>query len=189
MTFGRNVKRLRKQQALSLKALAELSGVSFSMLSKVEREEKNPTLNVAVRIARALKSPLSALAEEEHPDDRLLIVRKAERKLRINAAKGVSSEMIISTVPADKLEMVSIELLPGAATGLVPPHPAGAREYVFVRQGRVRFCFAAAEHDLAADDYLYFQPDSPYQLANPSDAPATVFVVIDHSGEKAPSSC
>ena len=48
---GARVKSLREAMDLSLRDLAERSGVSAPMLSQVERGETSPTLAVASRIA------------------------------------------------------------------------------------------------------------------------------------------
>ena len=57
---------------LSLRDLAERSGVSAPMLSQVEREETSPTLAVAAKIAAGLELTLSQLLrldEGEHVVD------------------------------------------------------------------------------------------------------------------------
>ncbi len=51
--LGARVKALREAMDLSLRDLAERSGVSAPMLSQVERGETSPTLQVASRIASA----------------------------------------------------------------------------------------------------------------------------------------
>ena len=52
---GSRVRALREAMDLSLRDLAERSGVSAPMLSQVERGETSPTLQVATRIAAGLE--------------------------------------------------------------------------------------------------------------------------------------
>ena len=59
--IGARVKALRESSGLSLRDLAERSGVSAPMLSQVERGETSPTLTVAARIAAGLDLRLSQL--------------------------------------------------------------------------------------------------------------------------------
>jgi len=47
-----------------LQELADKTGVSKSMLSKIEQEEKNPTLQIAAQIAEGLGLLLSSMVEE-----------------------------------------------------------------------------------------------------------------------------
>src|SRR5512145_3574080 len=58
---GARVRALRDSMGLSLRDLAERSGVSAPMLSQVERNETSPTLSVAHRIASGLELSLSQL--------------------------------------------------------------------------------------------------------------------------------
>src|SRR5947209_13803089 len=59
--IGARVRALRESSSLSLRDLAERSGVSAPMLSQVERGETSPTLTVANRIAAGLELRLSQL--------------------------------------------------------------------------------------------------------------------------------
>src|SRR4051794_36759025 len=59
--IGPRVRALRETASLSLRDLAERSGVSAPMLSQVERGETSPTLQVAGKIAAGLDLRLSQL--------------------------------------------------------------------------------------------------------------------------------
>ena len=61
VSVGPRVKVLREAMDLSLRDLAERSGVSAPMLSQVERGETSPTLQIAARIAAGLELRLSQL--------------------------------------------------------------------------------------------------------------------------------
>src|SRR5215203_3127264 len=60
-SVGPRVRALREAMGLSLRDLAERSGVSAPMLSQVERGETSPTLAVAGKIAAGLELTLSQL--------------------------------------------------------------------------------------------------------------------------------
>ena len=53
--FGRKLSMVRKARGLSQEKLAEITGVSRTVLGGVERGEHNPTLNLIVDFAHALK--------------------------------------------------------------------------------------------------------------------------------------
>src|SRR4051794_41677880 len=76
---GARVKSLREAMSLSLRDLAERSGVSAPMLSQVERGETSPTLAVASRIASGLDLTLSQLLRLDEGGE-VSIVRFAERR-------------------------------------------------------------------------------------------------------------
>ena len=72
------VRALREAMGLSLRDLAERSGVSAPMLSQVERGETSPTLAVAARIAAGLELTLSQLLRLDE-DRHVVVVRAGER--------------------------------------------------------------------------------------------------------------
>ena len=62
--FGAVVRDRRKSAGLSQESLAEAAGLHPTYISMVERGVRNPTLDVAARIARALKVTLPRLIEQ-----------------------------------------------------------------------------------------------------------------------------
>ncbi len=78
--LGARVRSLREAMDLSLRDLAERSGVSAPMLSQVERGETSPTLQVATRIAHGLELRLSQLLRLDEQSS-VTIVRSDERRV------------------------------------------------------------------------------------------------------------
>ena len=79
--FGTRVRHLREAMDLSLRDLADRSGVSAPMLSQVERGETSPTLSVAERIAAGLELTLSQLLRLDETEG-VTVVRAGERRQR-----------------------------------------------------------------------------------------------------------
>ncbi len=68
LAFGAVVRKRRKAKGLSQEALAEKASIHHTMVGLIERGERNASLDVAYRVARALGFTLSALvAEAEKP--------------------------------------------------------------------------------------------------------------------------
>jgi transcriptional regulator with XRE-family HTH domain len=66
-TCGAVVRILRKErtrQGISMETLAKKAGLSKGMVSFVERELRNPTLNTVMRISRALKMDLGRVIQQ-----------------------------------------------------------------------------------------------------------------------------
>ena len=85
--LGARVRSLREAMDLSLRDLAERSGVSAPMLSQVERGETSPTLQVATRIAHGLELRLSQLLRLDEQSS-VTIVRSDERRVGPATASG-----------------------------------------------------------------------------------------------------
>src|ERR1700747_1743913 len=78
-TVGPRIRALREAMGLSLRDLAERSGVSAPMLSQVERGETSPTLAVAEKIAGGLELTLSQLLRLDEGGT-VTIVRAGRRR-------------------------------------------------------------------------------------------------------------
>ncbi|TPI22178.1 MULTISPECIES: helix-turn-helix transcriptional regulator [unclassified Mesorhizobium] len=53
--FGANVRTVRLKRGMTLESLATEAGLAYSYMGGIERGQKNPSLNVAERIAKALE--------------------------------------------------------------------------------------------------------------------------------------
>lgn len=59
------LKEIRKEKQISLEELSKLSGISKSHLSYIERQEKEPTLTILIKIAKSLNIDIKDLYEVE----------------------------------------------------------------------------------------------------------------------------
>jgi transcriptional regulator with XRE-family HTH domain len=178
LAVGPRVKALREAMDLSLRDLAERSGVSAPMLSQVERGETSPTLQVAARIAAGLELRLSQLLRLDEGGE-VSIVRRDER--RRGGAAGHAYEVLTPPLPGQRAEVSLHALAPGAQTGGPgdpPMHEPGARETALVQAGRVALHVAGARHDLAAGDAVTFDADLPHHFENPGKEEAVLLAVV-----------
>ena len=166
--IGPRVRALREAMSLSLRDLANRTGVSAPMLSQVERSETSPTVTVAGRIAAGLDLTLSQLLRLDESDG-VAIVR-AERRLAGGAAdRGHRYEVLTPPIPGQRAEVSLHTLAPGAATGGPddpPIHEPGSRETAVVTHGRVRLVCTGTAHDLGAGDAVTFDADLPHRFEN-----------------------
>jgi transcriptional regulator with XRE-family HTH domain len=65
----------RERQNVSMTRLAELSGLSQGMISLVEHEHRNPSLDTLLRICHALKIELSTVMNQAERN-----ARKTDKK-------------------------------------------------------------------------------------------------------------
>lgn len=54
MSVGANIRRIRQEREMTQGQLAESAGITQAMLCQIERETKNPSLQVARELARCL---------------------------------------------------------------------------------------------------------------------------------------
>src|SRR5215475_5298382 len=111
---GARVKSLREAMDLSLRDLAERSGVSAPMLSQVERGDTSPTLAVAQKIASGLDLTLSQLLRLDE-DRHVVMVRAGQGRTR--GRRGHRVEELSPPLPGQRADVSAHTLARGAATG------------------------------------------------------------------------
>ena len=60
-----NLRKIRKRERLTMKALAELSGVTESMIGMIETGKRNPSYEVLLRLSEALGCTVDELVRDE----------------------------------------------------------------------------------------------------------------------------
>jgi transcriptional regulator with XRE-family HTH domain len=175
---GDRVRALREAMGLSLRDLAERSGVSAPMLSQVERQETSPTIAVAAKIAAGLELSLSQLLrldEGEH----VAISRSGKR--RRYRRGGHRFEELTPPLPGQRADVSLHTLRPGAATGGSddpPMHEPGSRETAVVLTGTLVLVVDGSRHELRSGDSVTFDADLPHHFENEGGEPTRFLAVI-----------
>lgn len=183
VVVGQRVKALREAMQLSLRDLAERSGVSAPMLSQVERGETSPTLSVAARIARGLDLSLSQLLRLDEAAH-VVIVTKDQRRQGPSKARGHRYEIVTPPLPGQRV-MLSVHTLdPGASTGGTgdrPIHEPGSRETLLIEKGALDLMIDGERRTINEGDSVTFDSDLPHHFENPSRT-ATTFLAVTAAG-------
>ena len=82
------LKEARKSQGLSLDAISNLSGVSRSMVSQIERGESSPTIATLWNLTRALNVDFAGLLEQGAQGDKIDVLTADEVPTIDNMGRG-----------------------------------------------------------------------------------------------------
>lgn len=175
------VSQLRGQRAMSLAALAELSGVSRSMISLIERAETSATAVVLEKLAGALDISLAALFEPTSSAASPLSRRKDQHVWR-DPGSGYLRRNVSPGGVDSPIQIVEIVFPPGARVAYdSPPRQTPAHHQVWVLQGSIDLALGDEHHQLAAGDCLAFVLDRPTTYHNTTQRPARYVVVVSRS--------
>jgi len=175
---ARRVHALREARGLSLRDLAERSGVSAPMLSQVERGETSPTIAIAQKIASGLALPLSTLLRLDE-GRHVVMVRKADR--RSARRDGHRVDELTVPLPGERASVTLHTLKPGGRTGGFgdrPLHAPGSRETVYAQQGRLALMIDDERFVLSDGDTVTFDADLPHHFENPGRTEARFLAVV-----------
>jgi transcriptional regulator with XRE-family HTH domain len=169
----------REARGWSLADLAARSGVSRSMISKVERREASPTAAVLVRLAGAFDLTLAGLiARAEGDADRL--VRLADQPVWRDPASGYRRRQVFERAD-HPVELVRVELPAGARVDLPAASYAHIRQVVWVLEGELLVEEGGVRRALAAGDCLGFGPPADTSFANEAAGDCTYLVALARS--------
>ncbi|WP_340644488.1 helix-turn-helix domain-containing protein [Phenylobacterium sp.] len=163
--LARRIADLRARHGWTLAEFAERSGVSKSMLSKVERQEASPTATILLRVAAALGLTLAELMSEQVASARFL--QRGDQPSWTDPATGYERRQVYLS-PAMPLELVEVHMPPGKQVAAAASSYALIRQVVWVLEGCLVIQEGPQSTALTAGDRLEFGPPSNVVFRNDS---------------------
>ncbi|MCR1781084.1 cupin domain-containing protein [Nocardioides carbamazepini] len=176
---GARIRGLRSRQGLTLKDLAERTGVSVSMLSMLERGVASASIGTLVSVASALGVHMYDLFD--HPDNgKNSPVTRRDEQTVAQTSEGATRRVAHQDAAAG-VELAVNTYLPGSASGPTATHHEG-REFGVVLAGRLRVELDGETHDLEVGDAIAYGSVLPHRISNVGDVDTVaVWVNIDRS--------
>ncbi len=172
------LKEARRAKGLSLEAVANLSGVSRSMVSQIERGESSPTISTLWNLTRALQVDFAGLLEDGETADRIEVLRSAEVPSIDNMGEKCRIRILSPPEEAGGHEAYDIQFDAGGALNS-QPHARGAREQLTVLEGTVRVTSGSAVSELGQGDTARYAADIAHSIC--ADGPARVFLIVKNA--------
>ncbi len=151
---GATLQKLRQSRGLTLDDLSRAAGVSKSMLSQIERDQANPTIAVAWRLANALGIGIGELlSAEKRPVDTVRVLEAHELPTLPGDHAGYTLRILGPMELAGKFEWYELTLVPGGELASNPHDPGATARY---------------------------QADCPHAIRNVSKSDAKALMVVFH---------
>lgn len=166
----------RQARGLSGGALADRSGVSRAMISKIERGETQPTAALLARLSAALGMTLSELVAQAEQDQRRL-VRRQDQPTWTDPDTGYTRRAV-SPASGGPLELVEVELPSGAEVAFPAEAYLLTHHQIWVLDGRLTFREGDVEHDLGTGDCLQLGSPQACAFINRSGEPCRYLVAL-----------
>lgn len=176
---GRAIKSLRSLEQLTLADLAERSGVSVPMISKIERGQVSASLSTLDALAQAVGVPVANFFSDTVEKAEISFVRSGEGVTvqRTGSTYG-HAYRLIGRVSPDHMEfepyLITID---ERATG-EPLFQHPGVEFIHVLAGRMTYRCGPETFDLAPGDSLTFETVSPHGPVIVDEPPVTFLTVI-----------
>ena len=160
---------LRTSQRLSLAQLAELSGVSKAMISKIERRDSSPTATVLGRLAAGLGVSLTELLAESASVGGGAPRQRGDQAAWRDPASGYVRRQVADLDEQSGSELVEIELPANARIDYPQWHSRPYRQRLWMLKGVLVLTYGDEKHRLVEGDQLDFSVDKPVSYAASED--------------------
>ncbi|WP_063780735.1 helix-turn-helix domain-containing protein [Nonomuraea sp. SBT364] len=178
--LGARVRAERRARGLSIDRLAELSGISRSMVSEVERGAKTPSVLVLDRLATALGTSIARLLDEPVREVPTVLRHAGQRVVR--DPSGWERRVLSPVLPNVEFEFMRTTIGPGVDAGEFAAHAPGSREYVAVESGSLRLTIDDRPHVLHAGDSAYYPGDRRHAFANDAATDCVYYLAMELGG-------
>jgi transcriptional regulator with XRE-family HTH domain len=171
---GQQILKLRKQRGLSLRALADLCGISANAISLIERNENSPNVSSLHQLAAALDVPITDFFYEEKEPTTLFVKNDQGVRYRNN---GVELESLGIGLPNQQLEPFRLIVGPGSGSANEPiSHPG--HEFVYCLKGEIDYYVNEQKYHLEVGDSLLLEASNPHCWKNVSNSPAIILLIF-----------
>lgn len=175
LILARNLRAIREKEKLSLDKVAQLSGVSKTMIGQIERGESSPTLTTIWKIANGLKVSFTSLIHHPQPDT--LVVLKSEIQI-LSEDNGRYKVYPHFPFQEDRhFEIYTVEIEKGGKLSS-NAHRDGTEEFISVFDGELTIFVGEYEYHLKNGDSIRFKADRPHTYSNPGDSLTRVSMTI-----------
>lgn len=164
---GAVIRRLRKQRGISVRALADASGVSASFLGAVERGDSDIALGRLSLIAQALDHDVASLLGYSLLQSTPRFVAPARQ-----GARGAGVEFSAFRIPGSHLELLVASFAPHSSFDDSITH-AGI-DVAYVAQGELELVVDGVAYQLHEGQCVVWPSSHPHTMRNESDASAIV---------------
>jgi transcriptional regulator with XRE-family HTH domain len=177
--LANELRRQRKKNGLSLDDLADASGVSRAMISKIERAQSSPSTSTLSKLANALDTSLSRLVGQEARRDDIVLTRHEQQMVWVDPETGFSRRVLSPILPGRGLDIVLAQLPPKSDSGALVAHTMPVEEYVYVLSGALIVTVGETRTALNASDALYYRADVPHRFENEGRIACTYLLVVN----------
>jgi transcriptional regulator with XRE-family HTH domain len=181
INVGARLRTLRAGAGLSIRALAEMSGLNVNTLSLIENGKTSPSVSTLQQLAQGLGVPITEFFQTVESDKTVVHQQNGQRP-RAAFTHGVMEDLGagMSRFGAEPL-IVTLEA--GADSGANPIVHTG-REFVYCLEGRVTYSVDTESYTLEPGDSLFFEAYLPHRWKNVDEKPSRVLLVLCSKDER-----
>ncbi|MFK4438771.1 helix-turn-helix domain-containing protein [Paenibacillus sp. RC21] len=175
LIIAKNLKAFRENKKLSLERVAELTGVSKTMIGQIERGESSPTITTIWKIANGLKISFSSLINNPQSDTKVVLGSEIQILTEDNGKYRVYPHFPFED--NRRFEVYSIEIEQKGFLS-ADSHGEGTEEFLTVFDGELTIRVNDLEYTVKSGDSIRFKADRPHTYHNSGETLTRLSMVI-----------
>lgn len=175
INVGLCLRKLRAMRGLSIRSLAELSGLNFNTLSLIENSKTSPSVSTLQQLSTALDVPITAFFETESTQKQVIYQQNGSRP-KATFTHGHIEDLGSGLSLGDGIPLL-ITLEPGSDSGTNMISHTG-QEFVFCLEGCLTYQVSGQEYVLEPGDSLLFEAHLPHCWRNPNPFPSRSLLIL-----------
>ena len=181
ISVGQRLREIRTLRRLSIRALAELSGLNINTLSLIENERTSPSVSTLQQLAQSLQVPITELFETDHGTKKLVFQKQGNRPYV--AFEHSTMEDLAAGMPRFGAEPIIVTLEGNADSGKKPIVHTG-REFVYCIEGHITYTVDNEKYLLGPGDSLVFEAYLSHHWNNADSTPSRILLVLCPADER-----
>jgi transcriptional regulator with XRE-family HTH domain len=173
---GEQIRRLRSDRHISVRAFAAQTGFSPSFISQLENGQVAPSLGSLHKIAEALGVTLGEFFAVPPTEEEALIVRAHDHRRMDSTWTDAHIEALGPMTRGRFLEPVLVTFGPGGKSGK-HAHAQAREEFAFVVKGHITLTLAAEANTLGPGDSVTIPAHAPRLWENRTGEVAEIVMV------------
>lgn len=170
-----NLREARRLKGWSLRELASQSDVSKALVSRIERGEANPSLEILWKLIAALEIPFSGLVRSNRHEPQ--VVRLGSGRSFQTEDRAMEVSLLLAS-PDGNLEIYELSMPPKTESDW-DSHARGTHEYAFVLEGTLAIRTLGQVFSLAAGDLIAFRGDADHTYRS-GDKPLSILCLMQY---------
>lgn len=172
---GDRLREIRMKFGLSIRALAEQSGLNVNTLSLIENGKTSPSVSTLQQLGQTLRVPISVFFETDHGEKKAVFQKNGARP-HAAFAHGLMEDLGAG-MPRFGTEPLIVTLNPNADSGKTPIVHTG-REFVYCVEGKIAYTVDTETYVLEPGDSLLFEAYLPHHWKNLLSVPSRALLVL-----------
>lgn len=160
--LGDVVKKTRLENRMTIKEVSEKANVTISLLSQIENNKINPSINSLVSIAKALNVEISYFFNNHESNSSPVI--KSYKRRSIQTPNGITYYLLTPVRKNNLIDFKYIVLEIGGAAGGFHTHKG--EECGIILEGRLEVMHGDETYILETGDSIYLDSSKPHTVRN-----------------------